>query len=199
MKWRWRQNTRQYQANQSKETNKDSRSSRFNPNNLVPRNVNKRRQTIDVSFTQRPASEVRNFECPCCSYVADCRTSLRIHRKSHVNNGLKCDHCNRFFASLQSLKQHSSTHICPESPFICFGCFRRFPTADKKLAHHKVCLNRQYQCYLCENVFYFQKERLISHMVNHTGRKPFKCQICMKLFKSQNYLRRHLNNHHSNK
>lgn len=144
----------------------------------------------------RPAPHLK---CQRCEYVAENMKSFETHMLTHANNKLRCNRCSRHFVTSQSLKQHKITHKSKKFPYVCCGCFRRFSKASEKLAHDKQCKKRQFQCYLCENVSYFQKERLITHMILHTGVKPFQCNICEKFFTTQNYLRRHLNNIHYEK
>lgn len=183
MNWRWRQRGYENEASQkSKPKDSELNDGFLKSNDIASRNLyNLRRKSIN----HLPSSENR-------------RTS-EFRERIKFNEKLRCHHCSRYFVTVQSLKQHQITHKSKKFPFICHGCFVRFPTVKTKLAHDRECTRRQFQCYMCEDIVYHQKERLISHMTQHTGQKPFQCQICMKYFMSQNYLKRHLNNIHLSK
>lgn len=67
------------------------------------------------------------YPCPMCSVVFTQSMNMKRHMKV-VHCGIKnfkCDHCNRTFAKLETLRNHIMTHT-GEKPFGCSLCDRRF-------------------------------------------------------------------------
>uniref|UniRef100_A0A3Q2NZV0 Uncharacterized zinc finger protein 814 n=1 Tax=Fundulus heteroclitus TaxID=8078 RepID=A0A3Q2NZV0_FUNHE len=86
---------------------------------------------------------LRNYECPDCgmSFIRRTRliSHLRVHRSKERDKLLRCDQCNKVFASAKSWTAHVELH--KERRFWCLSCALGFlsePSLDKHLQSHSV-------------------------------------------------------------
>lgn len=112
----------------------------------------------------------------------------------------QCDTCGKFLKDQSSLRQHKKIHLNIR-PFTCTepNCgksFRRkFHLQTHSLIHAGV---KDHQCGYCGRCFLLQKD-LITHERTHTGEKPFNCLECPKSFNLKSHLVMHVRTHKGEK
>ena len=88
---------------------------------------------------------------------------------------------------------------CEISPrqYICGVCDKQFKHAGYLKTHMLIHTGEKpFSCALCRKSF-AQKGHLKSHMHLHTGHKPYTCIYCKKRFRQSGLLKRHIIRHHA--
>ncbi|XP_055306115.1 zinc finger protein 568-like [Sitodiplosis mosellana] len=139
----------------------------------------------------------RRFECYLCQYECFQKSHLKYHMRSkHTGDKpFKCAVCEMEFCQKFGLERHLATHTKPH-PIRCSKCWVRFTDEDKKNVHEAQCNRRLRQCYLCK-VNTINSIHLKNHMrAQHTGEKPFQCELCGARFVRKFDTARHMTRHH---
>ncbi|XP_071626785.1 uncharacterized protein [Temnothorax longispinosus] len=126
----------------------------------------------------------------------------------------KCTVCDVKFDSLDSLKQHASSHKGGTTTttttttskirdvyrlFECDCCKKVFTTKSVLERHiFTHTQERQYDCKVCGKRFK-QAGHVKSHMLVHTGERRFQCTVCSKRFSLSNSLKKHMYVHNGEK
>uniref|UniRef100_A0A3Q3MZB6 P43 5S RNA-binding protein n=1 Tax=Mastacembelus armatus TaxID=205130 RepID=A0A3Q3MZB6_9TELE len=147
---------------------------------------------------------VKQFKCE----FVDCSKSFfeSSQLKRHVrfahgqkNEYFKCNQpdCSLTFKKRRLLKMHLKLHEVPVK-FKCSknGCTATFDSHVARKAHEKK--HAGYRCHhaTCQ-VFQYTWKKLQKHMANHSA--TYTCQVCKKVFKKADALRRHKRSHASHK
>ncbi|XP_044269286.1 zinc finger protein 2-like isoform X31 [Tribolium madens] len=132
------------------------------------------------------------FTCVECLKVFKNKKGWRHHMEAH--NGDKkeyiCDICGKSVSTLQSLKDHRTTHT-GEKNFVCEICGKAFNTRALLKTHTRVhTKEKPFKCTECERAF-SQRSTLVVHMRYHTGERPYKCDLCAKQFITRTVLNAH--------
>lgn len=100
-------------------------------------------------------------QCPVCGILI---VGLKLHMATHTDaRPFQCSHCSAGFRRKGDLTQHIRT------------------------IHLDI---RDHKCPHCERSFHFAKS-LASHLVTHTGRRDYLCDICSKSFGTRTGMVRH--------
>uniref|UniRef100_A0A336MPI1 CSON004823 protein n=1 Tax=Culicoides sonorensis TaxID=179676 RepID=A0A336MPI1_CULSO len=150
-----------------------------------------------------------NYEC----IIFDCDKqfkllqSLNIHVASrHFNiKPFQCHHCDKTFASKDTLKGHMVAHLS-ERKEICFVCGAKFKSKLSLYKHKVIHENREYRCYVCNAKFKTKYDCTYHERVKHLGQpvkkkepnRVFTCDLCEKVYKSNESLKRHTIRVHRN-
>ncbi|XP_025116073.1 zinc finger protein 341-like isoform X3 [Pomacea canaliculata] len=152
--------------------------------------------------------------------------SFLDHTKTHENEmTYRCHQCNKYFPSLYELGVHQYTHSLYPSQslksgprhFQCTKCGNKYTTPEA-LEHHLATTTHQYPCPHCHKIFSCERflrrhlpihgsegcnkefnrpDKLKSHIITHSGIKPFKCSVCGKGFSRRPHLMEHERGHNA--
>ncbi|KAF8767285.1 Zinc finger protein 774 like protein [Argiope bruennichi] len=153
------------------------------------------------------------FCCPTCDSGNNC-SSMNTAPKRHY-----CSFCDYSSSLLANVKRHIRTHT-GERPFLCSFCGKGFIQKGGLVAH--MCSHtgeRPFHCSVCViEIGYIclqgEGEKTVkkyfcpfcdysslvgghvkTHILTHTGERPFKCSACGKGFKQKAHLNKHMNVH----
>lgn len=143
---------------------------------------------------------------------------LDLHAKNLINK-FTCEHCGRDFKTKATLQRHTYTHtggektfhcqICGkdffkdyksthlrihrgEKKYQCPLCGKSFYTSSKLSTHLKVHKNvRKHNCDMCDRSFMFPAQLNDHIRSQHTGERPFKCDVCESAFSRRKTLHEH--------
>ncbi|XP_072013886.1 uncharacterized protein [Amphiura filiformis] len=119
---------------------------------------------------------------------------------------IKCKLCGDDFRLASQFQKHvASTHgdvVKIDKPYVCLECGKKFPES-KYLTKHRYRHRNEFVTYRCTHKncdFTFnRKDRLISHIQVHKGKKKFQCNVCGVGFDTVKFLSVHKTLHSSDK
>ena len=103
---------------------------------------------------------------------------------SRINaNLLKCQFCNKMFATVHSKSKHEMTH--KQASLQCSYCEKSFKCLSQKQSHEVIHTGKKaFQCSYCDKTCSTVANKR-QHEMTHTGEKPYKCSYCDKHFRSR--------------
>ncbi|CAB4061590.1 KRAB [Lepeophtheirus salmonis] len=159
---------------------------------------------------------LRHNMCPYCgktfSAASNMKKHLLIHYqqsdsnedgKSSTEQQFKhvCEYCGRLYDNLHYLRIHVKTHSTEAPLFPCEECHEKFSSISALKIHQKfhkgetqftctVLPTRNFKCVECGKAF-IQKAHLKTHLLQHSGERPFVCVTCGKSFFTHSNLKEH--------
>ena len=123
-----------------------------------------------------------------------CDGAFSLHLETIDLDRSRCDHCQRTFSSLGSLRMHMILHFGRQT-FECKTCNRSFSQFRYLKGHEKQVhtTERQYRCDRC-GYGAVNMTQLREHMLLHSRIKQFRCANCHAEFRWKTNLRVHLRN-----
>nr|CAD7576708.1 unnamed protein product [Timema californicum] len=165
----------------------------------------------------------RNYMCELCGKKFVSLENLGVHKYCHLDRAImkmKCQFCERKFATRQRLKKHVRTHS-GERPHLCEVCCRGF-SSKSHLERHKLTHTEEnrFYCNYC-NYSFIQKGNFKLHTYTKACQPSFDktknedysskpkrrdaflsqvcdCDICGQHFSKKMYLESHLRSHQNN-
>ena len=142
---------------------------------------------------------IAKHPCDRCGKVFHIKDHLRSHiRKSHEGVDkvpIPCSICNKVLPK-SSMKTHlRKEHGVGKEELQCSECGFITETRDGLSNHMKSHQEPQFQCRFCEKKLK-TRANLIAHERQHTGEKPFSCQICSAAFAARSSLGQHMRGVH---
>lgn len=126
-------------------------------------------ESVEYSHQEEQPKLVQQSDkhkCPVCGKLGT-RGMLSYHKYLHKDEKeLSCDKCGKQFQHPTCLKVHLRSH-------------------EEKL----------YKCTQCSTAF-SRRKYLETHMLKHSGEKPYMCETCGKAYRNEMHLKRHINNAH---
>jgi len=167
-------------------------SSEVNPNKKAEAKKSKK---IKGTLVKKDRS--KEHRCNACDLEFKHFSHLSDHDKK-LHPGLKrflCDHCGKGFSRAGDRDHHITTVHSDAKPFLCDHCGKGFRSAGNKNCHIESVHSEGpgFQCPYCEKSF----KHLSIHIKHfHTvGGEKFTCEECGKIFRTKNYLSKHMRYH----
>ncbi|XP_062554680.1 zinc finger protein 729-like [Armigeres subalbatus] len=132
----------------------------------------------------------------CPNYLNNHKTEAVMAVKSICSQANKeefiCPVCRKMFNSRKTLRQHSRTHLNPESRrHKCRFCEKAFNFGHHLRIHERTHTNQKpFQCLSCGKTF-ASKDRLSNHRMRHEERLKYACELCGTCFRSKKVLKMH--------
>ena len=135
------------------------------------------------------ASTSKSFKRPTCQECGKTfalRANLKLHKKSHMPNMIRCSECSQFFTSeddkFAHIREKHPESVCD----ICGKTFSRFHSLKRHMKKHDKNAKANFTCSFegCDKSFEKQQHYQF-HMNIHTGQEPYKCQSCGSTFRSK--------------
>ncbi|GFR14338.1 zinc finger and SCAN domain-containing protein 10 [Trichonephila clavata] len=134
--------------------------------------------------------------CSHCNYMAEHAYVIKRHSIRHIENGIVCDTCGKYYKDHYILKMHiKMVHMPAEVVFTCEICDKKFTRKAHLKRHLRIHEpHRPYKCSFC-NYRGCEKSDITKHLLIHEAPKH-KCQICNKAFRhlknKELHVKRHL-------
>ncbi|GAB0099819.1 Zinc finger C2H2 superfamily [Sergentomyia squamirostris] len=150
------------------------------------------------------------FKCSFCTRIFAMSKTLKKHMSEHIDGKphvcYLCPHDDqKAYKSKFGLWYHIKNYhgdSKDKEPFECHVCKKLFTRAEVLESHlrthekPKEAVQKRYECDVCQMTF-TRNYSLKLHGVRHITEKNFKCELCSKLFRGADQLRRHLKLTHS--
>ncbi|KAB7503330.1 Zinc finger protein [Armadillidium nasatum] len=156
-------------------------------------------ETANLKLQKSEICELKEkpvYKCSICSLVCRSKNEISSHFRRH--KGLR--NTGSFTTDIVALflGQHSNIHknVKPYRCEICDHESRQISVHTRHLLTHEKHPQKLFKCTICPKVFR-QNEYLRQHMRKHIGEKPYECNICPKKFTAKSELNRHLVSHSS--
>lgn len=140
------------------------------------------------------------LRCDFCNYKTEFKVGLEFHmNKSHNNQEIKCEKCNKVFTSISKHNEHQlETH---SRLFDCLMCNDRFKNYDHVLYHVKTVHFKENKVVFCTcdicGIEYYSALHMENHMKNfHIAR--YKCidETCREGFNNYRKMKQHYSKIH---
>lgn len=134
-----------------------------------------------------------NHRCIVCLHTFQSKAALVDHvQTQHKPPPYRCHVCRYGFTRGSELTDHLRTHlgyITKGDTLLCVTCGERCADDASLKDHRKVHTDDETpMCRICDEPY--------DHLIRvHTGPKPFKCRICLKLFKKSSDFHMHVTTH----
>ncbi|XP_043274002.1 zinc finger protein 260-like isoform X16 [Venturia canescens] len=140
----------------------------------------------------------KDFICEICGNAYSQRTYLLYHKRvihgvqNRAPKELKCDMCEKTFASEYCLQNHVSLH---SQKFLCSQCGKEFASNHSLKMHSRMHTGeRPYSCNVCPKSF-SRSNALAVHKLTHIGVRPYVCDLCDKSFTQRTTMMAHRRKH----
>ncbi|XP_046597352.1 zinc finger protein 62 homolog isoform X1 [Neodiprion lecontei] len=140
-------------------------------------------------------TEAPSLVCEICGKSCKNGTAMSSHRRKHRTDFKKfeCNICKRIYKSEHNLSNHLLVH---EKGITCNECGMEF-NCTKRLNYHMFNKHRQSApciCSICHKPFK-SNGSLRTHILTHTGERPYKCDLCGEAFTQRSSMMRHRRSH----
>ena len=140
----------------------------------------------------RGASE--EYPCDICGRVFKGNDPLRYHVKM-AHKSIPCSICQTMLPKNQMKTHQRREHGIGIENLQCSECGHISQTKELFNKHMRWHQEPQLKCKFCDKKLK-TRTNLIAHERQHTGEKPFPCQICSARFTKEDSLRQHMRGVH---
>ncbi|XP_053601156.1 zinc finger protein 93-like [Plodia interpunctella] len=137
-----------------------------------------------IDNTERPSGSINfNLICDDCGNKFPSKCKLRVHwKRVHLHEKLICQICKRAFKSYKAYNRHLKSNLR--------SCVR--------MKYVNIQGTGKSRLYLCRDCPYTSKRNkdIQSHLLTHTGEKPFKCPLCPLQYSQVGSLHSHMEGAH---
>ena len=167
---------------------------------------------VEVQVHMIKIHEDKNLQCLECGKFFDSTILLKLHlNRTHVDMNLQCDTCGKKFKTKLGFTKHSRSHIFmknemkPENDpreeeqkcFICNDTFDKYSLESHLLLHEKSAKIKEVKCNICDKV-YASQDGLNTHKIfSHKQEMKHFCDLCNKSFIQKAIYIAHLEKHES--
>ena len=161
---------------------------------------------MDTRKHKKEIHENSKHVCVGCNTPFSSKAELEEHVKKFYNllwkrhtadnnDNLTCGTCLKIFQSKYALRKHSMKHTLNKMGQVCDRCGKCFDT-EPKLRNHMIIHSERlsYQCEICKAKF-INMYTLKYHSSIHSGVKPFTCDICSRSFRTKSQITNHMKFH----
>ncbi|XP_031621561.1 zinc finger protein 425-like [Contarinia nasturtii] len=150
-----------------------------------------------------------------------------VHVEELLSNEICCFYCNAKHKREYLLDRHIADDHFPHLKFKCFYCTAYFWDVQKLIKHRSTHKDVQYKCEICQHILYSRdllythvsqthlkknwgeficdicsktfatKDRIKSHMINHSGKCDYVCDKCGSTFRQKCNLKHHVESMHN--
>ncbi|KAL8582644.1 hypothetical protein ACOMHN_028709 [Nucella lapillus] len=140
----------------------------------------------------------KTFSCGVCGVSCSRPSSLQTHMETHDANRPRpfgCQFCEKRFFNRKDLRKHERHVHLTSKQFLCPVCGKEFASRGTRASHMVLHTgHRAYSCSVCSMTFY-KKYNLTVHERIHSGFKPYTCPICQVSFSQKKSLEMHTKKH----
>lgn len=169
----------------------------LNKDHMADETIMDEEEELDKN-TQPPAKKLSRAALKEMVTCRECHTPFKLimqlnqHMTREGHLFPPCPECNIIHSTLESLISHVDVHPA-ETVFTCKYCQKGVLGHDRYLYHMLMCkslIRGDYVCFICRKSFR-NSGSLKTHLLLHTGAKPFPCNYC-----SASFRQRHHRSHH---
>ncbi|KAJ2943710.1 hypothetical protein O0L34_g16823 [Tuta absoluta] len=139
-------------------------------------------------------------KCKVCKKTLNRWNSFMNHARKHLGFKIVCEFCGKSFASSNQLKRHCRSFHGMQRDMKCKHCnYFALDVAQLKVHERREHTGeRPFVCDLCAAA-YFSRKCLLQHIESHRTTASVQCDKCPLTFKSRRHLAKHMYGTHSDK
>ncbi|GFG28933.1 hypothetical protein Cfor_00338 [Coptotermes formosanus] len=153
--------------------------------------------STDENSTQNSEASRKDmrYKCELCDKVFSRSRAFAAHQRSHTpKKPYSCHMCNKSFTQKMVLENHCRIHHTGEKITV-YDISKNRHSKKPTVKNQLIhCGPKPYKCDVCNKVFLLL-DRFKKHYRIHTGEKPYVCDICNKGFSQRGNLATHKRTH----
>ena len=175
----------------------DRSSEQFDTCMLFQHQYNTGADSTDENSTEnsKASPKDKRYKCELCDKVFPRSRAFTAHQRSHTpKKPYSCHMCNKSFTQKMILENHCRIHHTGEKLTMC-DISKNKHSKESNTKYHLIHSGpKPYKCDVCNKVFLLL-DRFKKHYRIHTGEKPYVCDICNKGFSQRGNLATHKRTH----